>query len=826
MNPDPLNIEASESGALFAEVVLPLPLQKLFTYRMPSEFFELAVEGKRVFVPFGNRKVYTGIIVKLTTVAPKNYEVLNVISIIDDNPIIDQSQLVFWQWIADYYMCGLGEVMSAALPAGLKMASETFIALQDDLFYEESELDDREVKILEALKGKDKLRISELETVLKSKSSLVKIIKSLYERQLIVMFEDVSETYKPKKITRIKIKDNLSESEIEMLLNELEKKAKNQFQAFLVLLSQANKDAIKSDLVKNFNLQATALKSLVDKGFLEQYQVEASRFQNREVIEQKYKLSAEQNSAFQSIINYFNQSKNVLLYGATSSGKTFIYIELIKSALKKGKSVLYLIPEIALTEQLIQRLELYFGSEMMVSHSRFSKNEKVEIWNKVKSGEVKLILGSRSSLFMPLQNLGLIIIDEEHEPAFKQYEKAPRYHARDAALVLAKSMGARVLLGSATPSVETYQNALLGKYGLVKLPEMYGKALNTRILFADIKEETKEKTMSGVFTERLMVKLRLLQQEKSQAILFQNRKGYVPMLECSTCGWVSKCINCDIALTYYKYSNNLRCHYCGFSQANISKCQACGNNSMSIQGFGTERITEELQNLMPELRIMRFDQDSTKKKNAFRNLLNDFEAGAADIMVGTQIAVKGLDYGNVQLTAVINADQLLNFPDFRSHERTFQLLHQLSGRAGRQGRQGEMIIQTRQVNHPVLQFVFNNDYEGFYQQQILEREQFNYAPFSKMIKITLKHKSADEIQLATSEFAKLLKLQLGEMVLGPETPFVSKIRNLYIRNLLIKIDAEKNNPKKIKNFIGKTFDYLVLRDNIKGLQIIADVDPQ
>ena len=826
MNSDPLNIEASESGALFAEVVLPLPLQKLFTYRLPSEFFELAVEGKRVFVPFGNRKVYTGIIVKLTTVAPKNYEVLNIISIIDDNPIIDQSQLVFWQWIADYYMCGLGEVMSAALPAGLKMASETFIALQDDLFYEESELDDREVKILEALKGKDKLRISELETVLKSKSSLVKIIKSLYERQLIVMFEDVSETYKPKKITRIKIKDNLSESEIEMLLNELEKKAKNQFQAFLVLLSQANKDAIKSDLLKNFNLQATALKSLVDKGFLEQYQVEASRFQNREVIEQKYKLSAEQNSAFQSIINYFNQSKNVLLYGATSSGKTFIYIELIKSALKKGKSVLYLIPEIALTEQLIQRLELYFGSEMMVSHSRFSKNEKVEIWNKVKSGEVKLILGSRSSLFMPLQNLGLIIIDEEHEPAFKQYEKAPRYHARDAALVLAKSMGARVLLGSATPSVETYQNALLGKYGLVKLPEMYGKALNTKILFADIKEETKEKTMSGVFTEQLMVKLRLLQQEKSQAILFQNRKGYVPMLECSTCGWVSKCINCDIALTYYKYSNNLRCHYCGFSQANISKCQACGNNSMSIQGFGTERITEELQNLMPELRIMRFDQDSTKKKNAFRNLLNDFEAGAADVMVGTQIAVKGLDYGNVQLTAVINADQLLNFPDFRSHERTFQLLHQLSGRAGRQGRQGEMIIQTRQVNHPVLQFVFNNDYEGFYQQQILEREQFNYAPFSKMIKITLKHKSADEIQLATSEFAKLLKLQLGEMVLGPETPFVSKIRNLYIRNLLIKIDAEKNNPKKIKTFIGKTFDYLVLRDNIKGLQIIADVDPQ
>ena len=826
MSSENLNIETSDSGALFAEVVLPLPLQKLYTYRLPSEFFELAVEGKRVFVPFGNRKVYTGIIVRLSTQAPQNYEALNIISIIDDNPIITHKQLDFWKWIADYYMCGLGEVMSAALPAGLKMASESFIALQDDLFYNEAELDEREVKILDALKGKEKVRISELETVLKSKSSLVKIVKSLYERQFIVMFEDVSETYKPKKITRVKIKDNISESEIEALLNELEKKAKNQFQAFLVLLSQPNKDAVKSELTKKFDVQATALKALIDKGYLEQYQVETSRFLSREIVEKNYSLSDDQTKAFSSIIEYFNQNKNVLLYGATSSGKTFVYIELIKSALKKGKSVLYLIPEIALTEQLIQRLELYFGSEMMVSHSRFSKDEKVEIWNKVNSGEVKLLLGSRSSLFMPLQNLGLIIIDEEHEPAFKQHEKAPRYHARDAALVLAKSVGARVLLGSATPSIETYQNALLGKYGLVTLPEMYGKALKTKIVFADIKEETKEKTMSGVFTEQLMNKLRHLQEEKSQAILFQNRKGYVPMLECSTCGWVTKCVNCDIALTYYKYSNNLRCHYCGFSQANISKCQACANNTMTIQGFGTERITEDLQNLMPELRIMRFDQDSTKQKNAFRNLLNDFEAGAADVMVGTQIAVKGLDYGNVQLTAVINADHLLNFPDFRSHERTFQLLHQLSGRAGRQGRQGEMIIQTRQVDHPVLQYILNNDYIGFYNQQIVEREQFNYAPFSKMIKLTLKHKSADDIQLATAEFAKLLKMQLGSMVLGPETPYVSKIRNQYIRNLLLKIDPEKNNPKTIKSFIVKTFDYLVLRDNIKGLQLIVDVDPQ
>lgn len=819
-------MDIAESGALFVEVVLPLPLKKLFTYRLPSEYFELAVEGKRVFVPFGNRKVYTGIIVRISTQAPQHYEALNIISIIDDNPIISKEQLGFWNWIAQYYMCGLGEVMSAALPAGLKMASETFIAIQDEALIDESVLDDREIKILDALKGKEKLRISELESVLKSKSSLIKIVKSLYERQLIVIFEDVSESYKPKKLTRVKINDSVSEDELEAALNAMESKAKLQFQALLILLSLPQRDALKTDLTKKHQVSAAAIKTLVDKGYLTQYEIEVSRFGERQIIEKDYQLSPAQRDALHAIIRYFNEKKNVLLHGITASGKTFVYIELIKSAFKKGKSVLFLIPELALTEQLIQRLEVYFGSEMMVSHSRFSKDEKVEIWNKVKNGEVKLLLGSRSSLFMPMQNLGLIIVDEEHEPAFKQYDKAPRYNARDAAMVLAKAQGAQVILGSATPSIESYYNALNGKLGLVELMEKYGNAIQTKIIFADILEEAKQKEMSGVFSSYLLKRLNEIQNEKSQAILFQNRKGYVPMLECSVCGWVSKCVNCDIALTYYKYSNNLRCHYCGFSQDNIQKCSACGNNSMSIQGFGTERISEELQLLIPELRIIRFDQDSTKQKNAFRNLLNDFESGAADVMVGTQIAVKGLDYGNVQVTAVINADHLLNFPDFRSHERTFQLLNQLSGRAGRQGRQGEMIIQTKQVKHPVFQFIAQNDYKGFYQQQIIEREQFNYSPFSKMIKLTLKHASADTIQKASSEYTKLLKAQLGDMVLGPETPFVSRIRNLYLRNILIKIDAEKNNPAMVKEFIFKIFDFYVQRDQVKGLQLISDVDPQ
>ncbi len=814
-----------DSGAMFAEVVLPLPLPKLFTYRLPSEYFELAMPGKRVFVPFGNKKVYTGIIVHITTQAPKNYEAINIISILDDSPIIDKKQLDFWQWMADYYMCSLGEVMSAALPAGLKMASETYIAIEENAEYDESILDDRELKILEVLKGKEKVRISDIENVLKSKTSLVKIVKSLYERQLIVMFEDVSDTYKPKMLTRIKLNPELGEEKIEQMLSLLEKKAPMQYQVFLALLGTHGMDAGKIDLIKKYNLNAAAIKSLQTKSIIVSYEIAQDRInQDREEVNKEIVLNTIQSDALLQIRAYFKESKNVLLYGATASGKTFIYMELIREQLAIGKSVLYLIPEIALTQQLIQRLEMYFGKEMMVSHSRFSKNEKVEIWNKVSKGEVRLLLGSRSALFMPLRNLGLIVIDEEHEPAFKQFDKSPRYHARDTALVLAKSCGANVLMGSATPSIETFYNAENGKYGLVELHEKYGNALETKIVLADIKEETRTKTMKGVFTEKLLTYLRPLQEEKSQAILFQNRKGYVPMLECSVCGWVSKCINCDIALTYYKYSNNLRCHYCGYHQPNITKCSACGNQSMAIQGFGTERISEELQNMMPELRVMRFDQDSTKQKNAFIKLLNEFENGAADVMVGTQIAVKGLDYANVQVAAVINADHLLNFPDFRSHERTFQLLMQLSGRAGRKGRQGTMIIQTRQVEHPVIQAVLHGDYKGLYDQQLVERQQFHYSPFSKMIKLTLKHRSPDTIQSAASEFARLLKLQLGARVLGPETPYISKIRNMYIRNLLVKMDPDKDNPKKIKEFIFKTFDYLVLQSSIKGLQLSPDVD--
>ncbi len=815
----------TERDTLYVEVVLPLPIPRLFTYRLSEEMNELAVVGKRVFVVFGSRKVYTALIVNITTEAPKVYEAQYVLAFIDDSPLITVQQLKFWQWIANYYMCTLGDVMAAALPSGLKIESETYVSLAEDIVYNEAELDEKEVKILKLLTGKEKLKISAIETELKSKSSFVKIVKSLYDRNLIVISDDITEVYKPKLITRIKLAEGLKEEQFNELLITTERRAKKQYEALLALMGEPNYDAAKTDIIKRFNLTASAIKALIDKQIIEQYQVSVDRIITNKIEEKEFSLSEPQLVALQEVKESFKTQNTTLLHGATASGKTFIYIDLIQEQIEKGNSVLYLVPEIALTEQLIKRLENYFSDKMAVSHSRFSQFEKVEIWQKANKGEIKLLIGPRSSLFMPLQNLSLIIIDEEHETTFKQTDKAPRYNARDLAIVYAKSTDAKVLLGSATPSIETYYNAVTGKYGLVKLKALFGKAFQPQIVFADIREETRTKQMHGIFTSTLFNQLENLQEERSQGILFQNRKGYVPVVECTTCGWTSKCVNCDIALTYYKYSNNLKCHYCGYHQPNITKCQACGSNTMGIQGYGTERIVEELQLLIPEMRIIRFDQDSTRQKNAFRNFINDFENGKADVMVGTQIVVKGLDFENVHLAAVISADQLLNFPDFRAYERTFQLLSQLAGRTGRHGQQGTMIIQTRQVQNEVLQAIAKNDYQGFYEQQITEREQFSYPPFSRLIKLTLKHKNPEIINQAAAMFSSLLKYQLGARVLGPETPFISKIKNFYLRNILIKMGKDKDNEKAIKAFIQKTYEYMLQKENIKSLQLIADVDP-
>jgi primosomal protein N' (replication factor Y) len=816
------------SDVVYVEVVLPLPLKKLFTYRVPSEYLELAVVGKRVFVPFGVRKVYTAIIKSITTVAPQQYEALNIISIIDDNPLISEEQMAFWEWMSGYYMCGLGDIMLAALPSGLRLASETFVCIQDDLDYNPEELDEREVQILKVLEGKEKIKISDLETTLKSKTSFVKVIKSLYDRGYLVIFEDLGQKYKPKTEKLLKINKALSEAELMALMNEFEQKAskKSQFDVLLCLIGSHERQALKTKLITTYQLKSSAIKQLISKQVIDEEQIAVDRFQygNHLSTNNAYQLTPKQAEAIDAIETEFETKSTVLLYGATASGKSLLYVELIKKQLEKGNSVLVLVPELALTHQFIKLLEGFFGDTLMVSHSRYSFNEKVEIWQHVQSGKAKVLLGARSALFMPIHQLGLIIVDEEHENTYKQSEKSPRYQARDCAVVLANKLNAKVLLGSATPSVETYYNTQVGKYGLVKLDERYGNSLSATMTIVDVKEDIRKKTMSGIFTETLYTQLKSLKSEHKQAILFQNRKGFVPIVECTTCGWVSKCINCDISLTYYKYSNNLRCHYCGFQHENIVKCQACGNHTLTMEGYGTERITEELQQLLPELNVVRFDQDSTSNKHAFKTIINDFENQKIDVLVGTQIVVKGFDFKNVSLTSVVNADQLLNFPDFRSNERTFQLLIQLAGRAGRHGEKGEMIIQTKQPNHPVLKSVEHYNYLEMYHQQISEREQFNYPPFSKLIKITFKHKSNQLVNEAAIKYTELLKQQLGNRVLGPETPHVSKLRNMYIRHLLIKFGTNPQEGVNIKKYVLEVYDYLLKRENYKALVFIADVD--
>ena len=820
-----MNLNFENNEALYAEVILPLPIKKVFTYRLPSEFFELAMEGKRVFVPFGARKVYTGIIYKITDQAPKTYEAINIISIIDNNPLISSRQMKFWEWIAEYYMCGLGDVMLAALPNGLRIASESFICLQPNAEYENLDLDDREILIINLLKGKEKLKIADIENQLKSKSSFVKIIKSLFDRDLISLFEDIGTEYKAKKETVVKLSAEIKEEDISELLKSLEKKAKSQFEVVMCLIALQNKPTIKSALIKQYQLKSTAFKALKDKGIIEETEQNTSRF-NYELNNPKKALilSSIQQNALLEIENHFKTKDIVLFQGVTASGKTLVYIELIKKTIAFGSSVLVMVPEIALTEQLINMLQAEFGSTLMLTHSRFNFNEKVEIWNNIQTGAAKVLVGSRSSVFMPFPKLGLIIIDEEHENTFKQSEKAPRYNAKDAAIFLARKEGAKVLLGSATPSIESYYNAQIGKYGWVHLNEKHNNIQPSKIEILDIKEAERTKQMNGIFSDVLFTELKNLRENKSQAILFQNRKGYVPILECSVCSWVCKCINCDISLTYYKYSNNLRCHYCGYQHENFIKCQACGNNSMSMQGFGTERITEELQLLLPKLVVQRFDQDSTQKKHSFKNIIQAFEAQRIDVLVGTQIVVKGFDFQNVKIAAVLNADQLLNIPDFRSHERTFQLLIQLAGRVGRSGEQGVLYIQTKQATHPVLAAIQNYDLKSFYESQLQERETFGYPPFGRLIKITFKHKTQEMVNDAAAKYAQYIKKDLGNQVLGPEVPHVSKIRNLYIKNILIKKSLDNTKNIKIKKYLENMNDFLVQKEQYKALFFIVDVD--
>ncbi len=811
---------------LFADVILPLPIPYLFTYRVPVELNEYVEVGKRVVVQFGKKKLYSGIVSHLHSIPPKAYQAKYIDSILDESPVVNESQLKFWKWLSSYYLCSIGEVMNAALPTGLKLVSKTKIIRNEEVEISPNELSDKEYLILEALEIRNVLEMSEVDSIVSSSSSY-KVIKSLLEKNAVIVAEQLKEKYKPKVEKYVQLPANFSENEVRNAFESLEK-APKQLEAFMMFL-QLKKEAEsipKKKLIRLANTSSSIVKQLIVKGFLCEVSKEESRIETKNVQENIDSLSVIQEAAIQEIKVYFEQDKTVLLHGVTGSGKTEVYIQLIQEQLEKGNQVLYLLPEIALTTQIITRLRKKFGDKVGIYHSKSNSHERVEVWNellKKEKSRFQIIIGARSAIFLPFHNLGLAIVDEEHDSSYKQQDPAPRYQGRDASLYLSSIHGANVLLGSATPSIESYWNAKEKKFGLVEITERYGNLKLPEIVISNLKEATRKKKMKSHFSQFLIDEMQTYLDNKEQIILFQNRRGYNPSWLCESCGWVPQCKNCDISLTYHKYTHYQKCHYCGFTEKPISKCKACGSNSLKMQGFGTEKIEEDLSLYFPTSAVKRMDYDTTRNKNGYQHIIDNFEQGAIDILVGTQMVTKGLDFDNVGMVGVLNADSLLHYPDFRSFERSFQLLTQVAGRAGRKEKQGKVIIQTYSPEHPVIERVIENDFLGMYNQEIEEREKYGYPPFYRLIKITVKHRERERSAEAADELSKLLKKQLGARVLGPETPAIARIKNLYINQLMIKFER-KISPVKLKEFIQETVGKFNNQPHFKSVRIVMDVD--
>lgn len=812
---------------LFVEVILPLAIPGTYTYRVPKHLNALTEVGKRVVVQFGKSKIYTAIVSAIGQKAPVKYEAKYLIDVLDEKAIVTQQQLKLWQWIAEYYLCTLGEVMAAALPSALKLASETRIVLNANPDFDKSLLNDKEFLVLDALELKHELSVTDVTKILAQKS-VFPILRSLFSKNLIYILEEIDEKFQPKKVAVIQLNPIYQDKEnLKHLFAELEK-APKQVDALLgyIKLAKSGKSVKKTDLLEATGVSAGVIKALVDKEvFIAAHEV-ISRFTHPDLTAvMDFTLSDAQQQALSALQKSINEKSVTLLHGITSSGKTQIYIRLIEDYLALGKQVLYLLPEIALTGQMIDRLKVYFKDQIIVYHSKFNDNERAEIWQKVLNNEVKIVLGARSSVFLPFADLGFVIVDEEHEASFKQFEPAPRYHARDVAIMLGTIAHAKVLLGSATPSLETYFNALNNKFGLVKLAERYGGVKLPYIEVVSIAEERNRKLIKEHFTSVLLEGINTAIANQEQVILFQNRRGYVPILICQTCGNTPKCINCDVSLTYHKASGKLHCHYCGYKEDNITECPACASKHIAYKGLGTEKIEDDLKVTLPDVRVARMDYDTTRNKNAHQVILNDFEDRKIDVLVGTQMVAKGLDFENITLIGIINADSIIQFPDFRAYERSFQLLSQVAGRAGRRSKQGKVIIQTYDAKHRVIQQVVNHDYESMYHEEMIERRQFKYPPFYKIIQLNIKHKDLGMLLKISDAFAKLLKHYLGDMVIGPHSPLVGRVRNYYIQTITIKIDWASQSLSKIKVLLKEQISVFEADKANKGAFIIADVDP-
>ena len=819
----------------FVDVILPLPLPRYFTYSLSEEWADEVQMGCRVVVPFGRKKYYTAIVRNVHYCEPADYEVKEVSTLLDAHPILLPEQFKFWEWLADYYLCTQGDVYKAALPSGLKLESETMVEYNPD-FESEVRLPEREQKILDLLSAEPEQCVTKLEKDSGLKN-ILSVIKSLLDKEAIFVKEELRRTYKPKTETRVRLANEVrNEKRLQELLDELARAPKqlDLLMKYIELSGILGGDGLKSfpkevnkkELLLRASASPAVFNGLVDKHIFEVYQQEVGRLNSvlREILPIN-PLNDHQKMAHDEIVRSF-QSKNVcLLHGVTASGKTEIYIHLIEETIRQGKQVLYLLPEIALTTQITERLQRVFGDRLGIYHSKFPDAERVEIWQKQLTEKgYDIILGVRSSVFLPFRNLGLVIVDEEHENTYKQQDPAPRYHARNAAIILAAMYGAKTLLGTATPSIETWHTASSGKDGLVELKERYKEIQLPEIIPVDIHELHRKKRMNGPFSPLLLQYIHEALDQKQQVILFQNRRGFAPMIECNTCGWVPKCKNCDVSLTFHKGLNQLTCHYCGYTYQLPHKCPACEGTDLRNRGFGTEKIEDDIKILFPEAAVARMDLDTTRTRSAYERIIADFEQGKTDILIGTQMVSKGLDFDHVSVVGILNADTMLNYPDFRSYERAFQLMAQVAGRAGRKNKRGRVILQTKSIDHPIIAQVIHNDFDQMVAGQLAERQMFHYPPYYRLVYVYLKNRNEQLLDLMAQTMSGKLRAVFGNRVLGPDKPPVARIQTLFIRKIIVKI--EYNAPMaRARELLVQVQKEMVAEDRFKSLIVYYDVDP-
>lgn len=821
---------------LFADIILPVPIPKMFTYKIPRNLSDDIGIGFRVIVQFGKKKVLTGIIGKVHQKPPVAYEAKPILDILDNHATVNPLQIRFWAWMAEYYCCHIGEVMNAALPSGLKLSSESKIQINPMFDSDTSPypLDDREEILLQALANKEEMSYEDCEAVLGIKS-IHGIIKSLVIKEAILVFEQVKEKYSPKVESRIRLAKEYvqDKSLLETLFNEIASKPKQE-EILLKYLQEIpvykkpelNQKGLDKKVFTDAGLSVSSLKTLIKNGILEEYKIIISRFEEMEGSDEEIVLSSQQLTAQQEIKTQFEEKNTVLLHGITGSGKTELYITLIKEALEGGSQVLLLLPEIALTTHMVGRLRQVFGSKMGVYHSKYSDNERVEVWNGVLSGKLSFVVGVRSSIFLPFDSLGLVIVDEEHESSYKQYDPAPRFQARDAAIMLSWIHQAKTLLGSATPSFESYYNARMKKYGYVALDIRYGEAQLPEYQLADMLVDKKKNLLKLEFTRLLREKIQEALKNQEQVLIFQNRRGYAPYISCEDCGWIPECEHCDVSLTYHQFGEEMRCHYCGFKEKVPHVCPACGSNKLSAVGLGTERIEESLSLLFPEARIARMDLDTTRSKYGYQRLLEDFGGGNVDILVGTQMITKGLDFDRVTVVGIMDADRILYFPDFRAGERAFQQITQVAGRAGRRDKRGTVIIQTRRPEQQIFGQIMSGDYKNFYVQEMGERQRFFYPPFVKIIKVTTRHKDFKTTERAARSLHNLMaEIQVKKILLGPEKGLVGKIKNQYIFESIAKLDKSGNAQAHFKLELQHLMEELQAHKDFRGVRFVVDVDP-